>query len=90
MSSTLCIRRTPKPDKNELHFKLPIKQFIGRRYYGHDGSCGGGLKTIGPEDLPWFEGILAAGSFQESERRDFEKVVQILRDGDTIDMWFEV
>ncbi len=90
MSSTLFIRKTPKPDKNEWHFKLPIKRFIAQKFYDHDGSCGDGQITIGPEELPWFEGILAAGTFETSDRRDFEKVVQILRDGDTIDMWFEV
>lgn len=89
MSSTLCIRKTPKPDKNEWHFKLPIKGLIARRFYDHDGSLGGNLLTIGAEHLAWFEGILAAGKFAETERRDLEKIVEVLRDGDTIDMWFE-
>lgn len=90
MSSTLCIRKTPKPDKNQWHFKLPIKSFIAKRYYDHDGSCGGSMITIHPSELPWFEGILEAGNFDAKDRKDFEKVVQVLRDGDTIDLWFEV
>ena len=53
-------------------------------------SLGGGLLTLGRSDLDWFEGILAAGNFDKADRADLEKVVQILRGGDTIDMWFEV
>jgi len=90
MSSTLCIRRTPKREASTFDFKLPIKGMVARRFFGHDGSLGGSTVTAGPDDLDWFEGILAAGQFDARDRRDLEKVVQILRDGDTIDMWFEV
>jgi hypothetical protein len=87
MSSTLVIRKTPKRTKAEWSFKLPVKALIARKFYDHDGSCGGGEITIGPEHLEWFEGVLAAGNFEPRDRKDLESVVQILRDGDTIDMW---
>lgn len=90
MTSTLCMRRTPKPSKTDWHFKLPIKGLIARKFYDHDGSLGGGMITVGPEYLEWFEGVLAAGSFDKSEMRQLEAVVNVLREGDTIDMWFEV
>lgn len=90
MSSTLCIRKTPKPTKDEWHFKLPIKSLIARKFYDHDGSLGGGRITVGAEHLEWLEGILAAGNFEPKDRKDLEAIVQILRDGDTFDMWFEV
>jgi len=92
MSSTLFIRKTPKPTKNEIAFKQPIKGIIAGRYYDHDGSLGGGKITVGPEDLPWFEGVLAARprSADAKDWRDFERVVEMLRDGESIDMWFEV
>lgn len=90
MSSTLFIRPTPRPEKNEWHFKLPIKAIIARRYYDHDGSCGGGMVTVPLTDLDWWEGVLAAGNFDKDDRRDLEKVVATLRGGRTIDMWFEV
>lgn len=91
MTSTLCIRKTPTPTKDVLYFKLPVKQWIARQFYDHDGSLGGGTITVGQEHLGWFEGCLAAGRFDDAgERRDFEKVVEILRAGGTIDMWFEV
>jgi hypothetical protein len=89
LSSTLFIRRTPRPTKNVWSFKLPIKHYIAKRFYDHDGSCGGGRITIGQEHLDWFEGILIAAQLSETERKEFEDVVDILREGDTIDVWFE-
>lgn len=90
MSSTLCIRKTPKPPRsNEWHFKQPIKGVLARKFYDHDGSLGGGMLTVGPEHLEWFEGVLAAGNFESSEKRELESVADVLRDGGTIDMWFE-
>ena len=88
MSSTLFIRKTPTP-KSNWGFKQPIKGFIGRRFYDHDGSLGGGIITVGSSHLAWFEGILAAAKLDKPERREFEKVVEVLRSGKTIDMWFE-
>ena len=88
MSSTLCIRRTPKPDENEWRFKLPIKGLIARKFYDHDGSLGGQQITVGPAYLGWFEGILAAGHFADTECRALEQIIEILREGDTIDLWF--
>lgn len=91
MTSTLIIRKTPKvPNTREWNFKHPIKGFIGRRFYDHDGSLGGNLITIGPEHLEWFEGILMAAHLDERENKEFETVVKILRSGETIDVWFEI
>ena len=90
MTSTLCIRKTPVVAKqNNWSFKHPVKGWIGRRFYDHDGSLGGGMITIGPEYLEWFEGILLASNMQRSDHKEFEKVVEVLRDGNTIDMWFD-
>ncbi len=90
MSSTLCIRKTPTTPKDNWCFKQPIKRFIGKRFYDHDGSLGGSLITIGSEHLAWFEGILmAATNLDEREHKEFEAVVKVLRSGSTIDMWFE-
>ena len=89
VSSTLCIRRTPKPDDDEWHFKLPVKGLLARKFYDHDGSLGGGMQTIGPEHLEWFEGVLAAGQFDNGDGAKLHQVVEVLREGGTIDMWFE-
>lgn len=89
MTSTLHIRRTPTLSSGWT-FKLPIKGFIGRKFYDHDGSLGSSLITIGPNYLEWFEGILVAADLDKSERKHFEKVVAVLRSGDTIDMWINV
>lgn len=90
MTSTLCIRKTPVRKDDAWTFKNPIKSFIGRRFYDHDCSLGGGTVTVGPENLGWFEGILLASmSLPNPELDDFIEIVDILRDGGTIDMWFE-
>jgi len=92
MSSTLCMRPTPRPPaSSEVSFKHPVKAIIARRFYDHDGSLGGGLVTVGTADLAWFEGVLAAeATWDKSDRRDFEKMVGLLRSGKTVDMWFEI
>ncbi len=89
MTSTLTIRKTPKPSRREWHFKQPVKGMIGRKFYDHDGSLSGGQITVGRESLEWFEGVLAAFSGNIKERKDWEAITEILRDGDTIDMWIE-
>lgn len=84
------MRKTPIPVKaDEVNFKLPVKAWFGRKFYDHDGSCGGGLQTFGTEELPWIEGLLTAGNLDPRDRKDLEKVAQYLRDGHTVDMWFE-
>lgn len=90
MTSTLFVRKTPKKIKNEFHFKQPVKGIIGKKFFEHDGSLGGNLITIGSENLEWFEGVIAAATnWNEKEYKDFVKVLEILSEGDSIDMWFE-
>jgi len=90
MSSTLFIRKTPVLPKEYWSFKLPLKAIIARKFYDHDGSCGGGMITVGGDSLDWFEGVLAAGRFEENDVIYLGEIIQILREGGTIDMWFEV
>ena len=89
MTSTLIVRKTPQRVANELAaFKQPIKGAIAKKFYDHDGSCGGGTITVDSNDLGFFEGLLAMCG-DKSDRAGLEKIVAVLRDGDTIDMWFE-
>ena len=91
MSSTLCMRVTPKPlDKKTWHFKMPVKAIFARRFYDHDGTLGGGCLTITVNDLSWLEGVMDAGNFDSSEMRDLKSIADALREGETVDMWFEV
>ncbi len=90
MTSTLCVRKTPKPTKDEWHFKQPIKGILARRFYDHDGSLGGGMITIGGEHLEWLEGVQAAGSFDARDTIDLNAIIDVLRNGGSIDLWFEV
>ncbi len=89
MTSTLCMRKTPKPSKDGWHFKVPIKSIFARRFYDHDGSLGGGMITIGATDLSWIEGVIAAGSFDKKEISELHAICDHIREGGTIDMWFE-
>ncbi len=89
MSSTLHIRKTPTPsDAPVWDFKQPVKGWFGRRYYDHDGSLGGNLITIPPTDLPWLEGLLLAGNIEYGDRQALERIAELLRGGDCIDIWF--
>jgi len=90
MSSTLCIRKTPVPEKEPWAFKLPLKAIIARKFYDHDGSCGGGMITVGGDSLDWFEGVAVAGKFNEYDSNCLREIIQILREGGTVDMWFEI
>lgn len=89
MSSTLVMSPVPK-ERDTVSFKLPVKAILARRYYDHDGSLGGGMVTVGPEDLGWFEGVLAgADRWSSAEVKDFGKMVEVLRAGGSVEMWFE-
>lgn len=91
MSSTLCMRVAPKPTRRaQWQFKLPIKAAFARRYYDHDGSLGGGMITLTIADLAWIEGLIAGSKLADRETADLESIAEHLRDGDVIDMWFEV
>jgi len=92
MSSTLVVRKTPKRTRDEITFKLPLKAIVARKFFDHDGSCGGPLLTVSPAHLDWFEGVLASGlaGASESDRRNWERVVEILRAGESIDLSWDV
>lgn len=88
MSSTLIIRRTPQRSEKEWAFKLPVKGWIASLCGGNEFLGGG--QTFTAADLGWFEGVLAAGNFSTlEERRKFNEVVEVLREGGTIDVWLE-
>lgn len=88
MSSTLYFRRTPRAQKL-CSFKQPIKGAIARRYYDHDGSLGGDMETISRGEVAFFEG-LAAACADPADRAALEKIIRVLDEDGTIDMWFEV
>ena len=90
MSSTLCMRKTPEPTKDEWHFKMPVKSVFARRFYDHDGSLGGGMITIGPDDLSWLEGVLGAGNFDAKDTKHLREIRDHIHEGGSVDMWFEV
>lgn len=90
MTSTLCARKTPRPTKDKWHFKQPVKGIFARRFYGHDGSLGGQLMTIGADDLSWLEEVIGAGGFSKKDMKDLRAIRDYIHDGGTVDLWFIV
>jgi len=92
MTSTLVVIKTPKPRNiAEMVFKHPIKGCFGERYYGHDGSLSGDKLTIGtPEDLAWLQGLVSlSDKLDTSDKNDLAKMIEILKNGGTLDIWFD-
>jgi len=92
VSSTLCFKKTPTDIKEIGHCKLPLKAIFARRYYDHDGSCGGGEITLTGNDLEWLRGV--RDGMNDGQDKDdvrlMAKIIQLIEGGDTVDMWFEV
>ena len=84
------MRVTPKPTDTEWSFKQPVKGLFARRYYDHDGSLGGGMRTLSLADLDWIDGLIAGGKFDADDLNRLQTIADKLREGETIDMWFEV
>ena len=84
MTSTLRVRKTPRPIEVEWLFEQPLNGIIARRFY-----LGGGSITLGEEDRGWFDGVLAAFTGAPDEKRKLEDLVLALREGHRIDIWFD-
>lgn len=88
MTSTLTIRKTPKPVKHtEFRFKQPFKGVIARKFYDHDGSLSGEFITLSGVDLNWLEGVIDGFNGEKSDIRDLEKIQRYIQEGHTIDIW---
>jgi hypothetical protein len=87
MSSTLFVSKNIFSRKKTLTFGQPIKGIIARKFYDHDGSCGGEFITIDSEYLCWFEGVLAGYCGEDKDK--LEKILDILREGHSLEMWIE-
>jgi hypothetical protein len=90
MSSTLHFMKTPRPEEELGSCKVPLKSIFARKYYDHDGSCGGGLMTLGVVDLEWLKGVRDAGSIQGDQMRLLRDIITLIEEGETVDMWFSV
>jgi len=86
MSATLFITKTPKRIKDEIGFKIPLRDSI-RDYF----NVGSGRITIYRSDktVAFFEGLLAAQGSKSTDKRDLEKVIDMIEDRGSIDMWIE-
>lgn len=90
MSSSLHFMKTPEPDEELGSCKLPLKAVFAKKYYDHDGSCGGGLETLGMSDLEWLHGVYAGGGIKDDQLKLLQDIISIIEGGKTVDMWFEV
>lgn len=61
-----------------------IKYAICPKYWDHDGSLGGEMKTFTLEDIPDLESIRDAG------HPDVEILIKIIKEYVSIQLWFEV
>lgn len=55
MSSTLMWR--PVDPKSHDYLPDELKRVISRKLWDTDGSCGGGEAVVGPELIPYLEGL---------------------------------
>ncbi len=88
MSSTLLFRKTPRHGTELAAVGYPLKAIFGRKYYDHDGSCGGDVLTLTSADMPFLEGVvLSVGD--EKAKKIVQKIIDLIENGETVDMWFE-
>jgi hypothetical protein len=89
MSSTLYFRKTPKAPAEFGSFSQPLKGVFARRFYDHDGSLGGDLITLELRHLEWVCGVRDSGVGDRGDRKTLDMIIEALKSGETVDMWFE-
>lgn len=91
MSSTLIARVNPLPtDEKEWHFGQQLKCVFARRFYDHDGSLGGGRMTLDDQHLDWMEGVRDGWGTDDDQLQRLCEMIEQIKEGRTIDIWFEV
>lgn len=79
MSTSLYYKPHIDPELGEaLSFEL--KKAIAPRYYDHDGSLGGGWYVLDEGEIPFLEGLLAAGI------EDAKVLIDAIRQYETIEI----
>ncbi|WP_242890225.1 hypothetical protein [Actinomadura litoris] len=81
MSSSLYWRPAPReePPAHELSYEL--KKAIAQRAWGHDGSLHGDEITIGPDWVPYLEGLSDAGIDGADE------LIKAIKDHERVLIW---
>jgi hypothetical protein len=90
MSSVLCFRKTPTATSELGSCKKPLKAIFARRYYDHDGSCGGDMLILTGGDLEWLRGVRDGMLEINDHSKLMDKIIQTIEGGNTVDMWFEM
>jgi hypothetical protein len=87
----LCIRHKPTPSSTkEWYFGKPINNALAIEYYNNPGFLVGEIIKITPTELHLFEKFLDMDNFLDTREYDnFEAVVNLLKEGNTMDMWLE-
>ena len=88
MNDTLCIRFKPTPSSTRVwYFERRIAEMLSNKYLGNDRPYGSKI-MIPAEEVGCFENILSSNpSVCEREIENLEEIINILKEGHSIDMW---
>jgi hypothetical protein len=75
MSTSLYWRLVPKPAEHGLSNELKYR--ISKRLWDHDGTLGSGWTTIGPEWLPYLQGLLD-GAEGQALKTDVLTIIEMI------------
>ena len=84
VSTNLYWRPAPK-DQPKPELLSGIKHLLARRLWDHDGSLHGDVIQVGPELLPYLEGIRDGGSGEIAE--DADCLIDAIRRHGIVELW---
>lgn len=87
MSSTLYFRKTPTNPKS-TYISGVLKSIFAKRFYEQEGG-GSSIVTLDGDCLYWLQGLYAGYLDDDKDRKMLIKIIDIISDGDTVDIWFE-
>ena len=62
MSASLYVEPYIEKEFKGITFGHPLKGILSKRFLNHDGSCGSDTVILSEKDVPFLEGVKAAGS----------------------------
>ncbi len=84
MSSTLYFRKTPQLNNTIGYTGLPLKGIFIKRFSEH----GSDIVTLCKDELGWLCGVRDAIG-DNKDRKLLDKIIEILENDKTVDMWYE-
>ena len=87
MSSTLYFRKSPPKKPHFGACKHPLKSIFARKFYERDGSLSEDMLTLGADELGWLQGLRDGRWGNNSDQKTLDKIVKLIEEGHTVDMW---